>query len=213
MTATASRLRVFVVEDDPLLRRHLVELLGSESGMAVVGQAGAGDEALGALERVETDVVLMDLGLPGLSGVEAIASLAKRPRAPLMMAHTVFDDRDTVLKAIKAGASSYVLKGCAPRELVEALYELQAGGAPMSPRIARAVLRELHEVPAQPDPLSPRERQLLKLVDEGLTYKQIASQLNVSPHTVHSHIKNIYEALQAKSRAEALANARHRGLI
>ncbi|MBK7865032.1 MAG: response regulator transcription factor [Archangiaceae bacterium] len=83
----------------------------------------------------------------------------------------------------------------------------------MSPRIARAVLRELQQAPAQPDPLSPRERQLLKLVDEGLTYKQIAERLSVSPHTVHSHIKNIYDALHARSRAEALATARSRGLL
>ncbi|MBK7860803.1 MAG: response regulator transcription factor [Archangiaceae bacterium] len=207
------RLRVFVVEDDPLLRRHLVELLAGEPSMTVVGQAEAGDQAVAVLAEVETDVVLMDLGLPGLSGIEAIGELSKRPRPPLMMAHTVFDDRDTVLKAIKAGASSYVLKGSAPRELIEALQELKAGGAPMSPRIARAVLRELQQAPAQPDPLSPRERQLLKLVDEGLTYKQIAERLSVSPHTVHSHIKNIYDALHARSRAEALATARSRGLI
>lgn len=207
------KLRVFVVEDDPLLRRHLVELLAAEPGMAVVGHAGAGDEAVGALAKTEADVVLVDLGLPGLSGVEVIAALSKRTKAPLMMAHTVFDDRDTVLKAIKAGASSYVLKGSAPRELIEALYALQAGGAPMSPRIARSVLRELQQAPSQPDVLSPRERQLLKLVDEGLTYKQIAERLYVSAHTVHSHIKNIYEALQARSRGEALATARSRGLI
>ena len=207
------RLRVFIVEDDPLLRRHLVELLAGEPGMTVVGQAGAGDEAVRSLEKLETDIVLMDLGLPGLTGVEAITELSKRASPPLMMAHTVFDDRDTVLSAIKAGASSYVLKGSAPRELIEALHALKAGGAPMSPRIARAVLRELQQAPSQPDRLSPRERQLLKLVDEGLTYKQIAERLSVSPHTVHSHIKNIYEALQASSRGEALATARKRGLI
>lgn len=207
------RLRVFVVEDDPLLRHHLVQLLAGEPGLDVVGQACAGDEALSTLAKVETDVVLMDLGLPGLTGVEAISELARREKAPLMMAHTVFDDRDTVLRAIKAGASSYMLKGSAPRELIEAIYALKAGGAPMSPRIARAVLRELQQVPSQPDVLSPRERQLLRLIDEGLTYKQIAERLIVSPHTVHSHIKNIYVALQARSRGAALATARSRGLL
>ena len=125
----------------------------------------------------------------------------------------MFDDRDNVLSAIKAGASGYVLKGCAPRELVEALQSLHAGGSPMSPRIARAVLRELQQLPSEPDPLSPRERHVLKLVDEGLTYKQIAERLCVSPHTVHSHIKNIYDQMQVRSRSEALAQARSRGLI
>src|SRR5262249_23229433 len=158
----------------------------------VVGSAGAAAEALDALRELGADIVLMDLGLPGMSGVEATAALTQREGAPLVMAHTVFDDRDTVLKAIKAGASSYVLNGCAPRALVEALHALKQGGAPMSPRIARALLRELQQKPAEPDPLSPRERQLLKLIDEGLTYKQIAERLAVSPHTVHSHIKNIY---------------------
>jgi DNA-binding NarL/FixJ family response regulator len=207
-------LKLFIVEDDPSLRRHLVELLHGEPGMEVVGDAGSGEEALSSLRKSPAEVVLMDLGLPDQSGVEVIAQVSATPGAPLIMAHTVFEDRDTVLQAIKAGASSYVLKGCAPRELVEALHELKAGGAPMSPRIARAVLKELQGgKPPEPDPLSPRERQLLKLVDEGLTYKQIAERLTVSPHTVHAHIKNIYEALQAKSRGEALARARSRGLI
>ncbi len=207
-------LRLFIVEDDPALRRRLVELLDGEPGMKVIGEAGSGAEALQRLEKTEAEIVLTDLGLPDMTGIEVIEKVSAGAGAPLFMAHTVFEDRDTVLKALKAGAMSYVLKGCAPRELVEALQQLRAGGAPMSPRIARAVLKELQgKSPAEPDPLSPRERQLLKLVDEGLTYKQIAERLHVSPHTVHSHIKNIYEALQAKSRGEALARARSRGLI
>lgn len=207
-------MRIFVIEDDAMLRKHLVELLSSEPGMQVVGHAGNGRDALAALEQTEADVVLTDLEMPVMGGVELIGALARRPNPPLMMAHTVFDDRSSVLQAIKAGATSYVLKGCAPGELISALKELEAGGAPMSPKIARAVMRELQvNVPAEPDLLSPRERTLLKLVDEGLTYKQIAEKLCVSPHTVHSHIKNIYEALQAKSRGEALALARKRGLI
>lgn len=207
-------LKVFVVEDDPLLREHLVEVLSGAEGLKVIGHAGSGAEALAQLATLEPNVVLMDLGLPDMTGQELTRKVTEGPRRPLVMAHTVFDDRDNVLEAIKAGASGYVLKGCAPGELVSALQELYAGGAPMSPRIARAVLLELRAGSAPtPDPLSPRERQLLKLVDEGLTYKQISDQLHVSPHTVHSHIKNIYEALHAKTRAEALATARGRGLI
>jgi two-component system NarL family response regulator len=149
-----------------------------------------------------------------MRGQDLIRALVDRPPAPLLMAHTIFDDRENVLDAIKAGAQGYVLKGTSPGELRVALEQLKAGGAPMSPRIARAVLLELREGPAPAaDPLSPRERQLLKLVDEGLTYKQISDQLHVSTHTVHSHIKNIYEALQAKSRKEALARARALDLL
>lgn len=214
MRAVDARLQLFVVEDDPLLRQHLVALLDGEPTMKLLGSAGSAEEALKALEGVHPEVMLVDLGLPGLTGIELIAALKQRKEAPLMMAHTVFDDRENVLSAIKAGASGYVLKGAAPRELVEALHEMRAGGSPMSPRIARAVLRELQVRPdAEPDPLSPRERQILKLVDEGLTYKQIADRLCVSPHTVHSHIKNIYDQMQVRSRNEALAKARSRGLI
>lgn len=207
-------LQVFVVEDDALLREHLVEVLSGSEGVSVVGHAGSGAEALAQLASLSPHVVLIDLGLPDMTGQELTRRVTAASQKPLVMAHTVFDDRDNVLEAIKAGASGYVLKGAAPSELVGALKELQAGGAPMSPRIARAVLLELREAPAPAaDPLSPRERQLLKLVDEGLTYKEISDRLHVSPHTVHSHIKNIYEALHAKSRAEALATARGRGLI
>lgn len=210
----ATTLQVFVVEDDPLLREHVVELLSEADGLEVIGQAGNGADALTQLSALKPDIVLMDLGLPDMTGQDATRQLTRREGCPLVMAHTVFDDRDNVLEAIKAGASGYVLKGSTPDELVGALKELKAGGAPMSPRIARALLLELREAPAPtPDPLSPRERQLLKLVDEGLTYKQISDRLHVSTHTVHSHIKNIYEALHAKSRAEALATARGRGLI
>jgi DNA-binding NarL/FixJ family response regulator len=208
------RLKIFVVEDNPLLRQHLVALLDGEPTMRVAGNAGSAEEALELIESARPQLMLVDLGLPGLTGIELISRISQRENHPLMLAHTVFDDRDNVLAAIRAGASGYVLKGCAPRELVEALHSLQAGGSPMSPRIARAVLRELQARPAaEPDPLSPRERHVLKLVDEGLTYKQIAERLSVSPHTVHSHIKNIYDQMQVRSREEALAQARSRGLI
>jgi len=204
---------LFVVEDDPRLRNYLVELLGAEKTLSLVGSAANGADAFTQISKLTPQLALVDLGLPDMTGQVLITKLAALSKPPLMLAHTVFDDRDNVLEAIRAGASGYVLKGGAPRELIEALHQLAEGGAPMSPRIARAVLRELRGAPAEPDPLSPRERQLLKLVDEGLTYKQISDRLSVSTHTVHSHIKNIYDALHARSRGEALATARSRGLI
>lgn len=204
---------LFVVEDDPRLRNYLVELLSGEPSFRLVGSAATGAEAVTQISALAPQLALIDLGLPDTTGQDVIARVSALPRPPLVLAHTVFDDRDNVLEAIRAGAMGYVLKGGAPRELVEALHQLALGGAPMSPRIARAVLRELRGAPAEPDPLSPRERQLLKLVDEGLTYKQISERLAVSTHTVHSHIKNIYDALHARSRSEALATARSRGLI
>lgn len=214
-SATAGRaLRLYVVEDNPLLRHYVVELLRGAPGFEVLGQAGSAEAALTELPGLAVDIALVDLGLPGESGQALIAKLGELPQPPLMVAHTVFDDRPNVLAAIKAGASGYVLKGGPPRELVEALGSVWAGGAPMSPRIARAVLRELQQPATDaPDVLSPQQRHVLRLVDEGLTYKQIAERLSVSAHTVHSHIKNIYERLQAKSRGEALSKARRQGLL
>lgn len=207
------RATLFLVEDDPRLRNYLVELLSGEATLDVVGSASTGADAVEQITRLNPQLALIDLGLPDMTGQQVIAKVSALAKAPLVLAHTVFDDRDNVLEAIRAGASGYVLKGGAPRELIEALHQLAEGGAPMSPRIARGVLRELRGGSAEPDPLSPRERQLLKLVDEGLTYKQISDRLSVSTHTVHSHIKNIYDALHARSRGEALATARSRGLI
>ncbi|MCA9641008.1 MAG: response regulator transcription factor, partial [Myxococcales bacterium] len=151
---------------------------------------------------------------PDQSGIELIAALkAQRPELEVM-AYTVFEDRETVFAALKAGATSYVLKGSTPRELIEALHSLNQGGAPMSPKIARAVIQEFQARPAaSPELLSRRETEVLSFVEQGLSYKEIASNLNLSPHTVHSHIKKIYEKLQANGKHDALEKARRKGLI
>jgi two-component system NarL family response regulator len=132
-----------------------------------------------------------------------------------IMAHTVFEDRENVFSAIKAGASGYILKGSSPREIVEAIHEIHKGGAPMSPKIARKVIHEFQDenIEEQQYILSQRERDILKCVEQGLTYKEISLRLNISSHTVHTHIKNIYEKLQAKDRGEALVKARKTGMI
>ena len=159
-------------------------------------------------------MVLCDLGLPGMSGVELIKTLKKSMPAIEFMAHTVFDDRENVFSAIKAGASGYLLKGSSPRELIEALYELYKGGSPMSPKIARRVIHEFQdENIGEQFILSHREKAIIKCVEHGMTYKEIAVELSISAHTVHSHIKRIYEKLHAKDREEALSNARKTGMI
>ena len=207
----AEALRVFIVEDDPRLLRHLVELLDGEPGLRVAGTAGDSEEALELLGGSGADIALVDLNLPGKSGVELIAGLAGS--GPPVLVHTVRDDRATVLAAIKAGACGYVLKGGSPRELIEALYNLDGGGSPMSPKIARAVLRELQARPSGPDPLTPRERQVLQLIDRGFTYKELAAELHISHNTVHTHVKHIYERLHGRDKRSALAEARRRGLL
>ncbi|MBL8952965.1 MAG: response regulator transcription factor [Myxococcaceae bacterium] len=180
----APALRIFVLEDDLRVRKHLVELLDGEPGMRVVGDAGDVDEALEKLSKTKADVALVDLNLPGKSGVDFITALGRG--GPQVLVHTVRDDRTSVLAAVRAGACGYVLKGSPPRELVEALYNLDGGGAPMTPKIARAVLRELQEPPAGPDLLTPRERQVLQLVERGLSYKELASELGISVNSTSS---------------------------
>ena len=208
-------IRVLLVEDDARLRRSLRLLLDSDPRLHVVGDVGTARDALALPDTLVADVAVVDLGLPDGSGVDVIRAF-KDTRASLdIMAHTVFDERGTVLSALKAGASSYVLKGCAPEELIDAVVQLHEGGAPMSPSIARQLVEALR-APAEadePDPLSPREREVLRAIDAGRTYAEVAATLHISPHTVHTHIKNIYAALQASGKRQALAEARRRGLI
>lgn len=207
--------RVFIVEDNALLRENLHLLLDGERTIEVAGLSGSAEEAEQALEATRTDVVLCDLGLPGISGIELIGRIKRRWPEVEVMAYTVFEDRATVFSAIKAGATSYILKGATPRELVEALTGLNAGGAPMSPKIARSVVREVQGAQATDEEylLSARERDVLSAIDQGLSYKQAAAKLNISVHTVHSHIKKIYERLHASGKREALIKARRKGLL
>jgi two-component system NarL family response regulator len=207
-------MKLAIVEDDPLLRDNLKLLLGGEPGITVAGVYPSGEEALKAMKNSVPEVVLCDLGLPGMSGVEFIKKIKAESPSLEIMAHTVFDDRENVFSALKAGASGYLLKGCSPREIIEAIYELYKGGSPMSPKIARKVIHEFQDVEvAEQYILSQREKSILKCIELGMTYKEIASDLGISSHTVHSHIKRIYEKLQAKDRTEALVNARKGGFI
>jgi len=159
-------------------------------------------------------VLLTDLDLPAMHGTELIRR-AKRSYPDLdILAFTISEDRDTVFAAIKAGASGYLLKGSSPRELIEAIDTLRKGGAPMTPKIARKLIREFQDASATEDQLlSRREREIVKAIEQGLSYKEIADLCCISPHTVHTHIKNIYDKLQACDRQTAIIKARKRGLI
>ncbi|MBU2548062.1 MAG: response regulator transcription factor [Proteobacteria bacterium] len=207
-------MRIAIVEDDPLIRDNLRILLTGDPEMDVTGVFDSAEAALGSLKRTVPEVLLVDLGLPGMSGVEFIQS-AKQSHPDLdIMAYTVFEDRQTIFAAIKAGASGYMLKGTRPAELISALHDLRAGGAPMSPKIARLVIQEFQQTGIEGQyTLTFREKEILRGIEKGLSYKALAGQLNISPHTVHTHIKNIYEKLQASNRGEALVKARKKGII
>lgn len=207
-------MKVAIVEDDRLLRENLKLLLSGETGISVVATYATAEEALAGLKRARPEILLADIGLPGMSGIELIKEIKEQLLDIEIMAHTVFDDRETVFSAIKAGASAYILKGSTPRELIDALHTLARGGSPMSPKIARKVIREFQDEGVDEQyVLSHREREIVKEIENGLTYKDIAAKFSISPHTVHTHIKNIYEKLHAKDRQGALVAARKKGII
>ena len=207
-------MRLIIVEDDPILLESLKLILGGEAGITVAGAFGSAEDALRALRKASPEVMLTDLGLPGMSGIELIKRAKDDMPSLEIMTHTVFEDRENVFAAIKAGASGYILKGSSPREIVEAIYEIHKGGAPMSPKIARKVIHEFQDENVEDQYiLSQRERDIVKCIEQGLTYKEISLRLKISSHTVHTHIKNIYEKLQAKDRGEALVKARKTGII
>lgn len=209
-----ANVRVAIVEDDPLLRENLSLILGGETGITVTGAYGSAEEALRAIQGGPPDILLVDIGLPGMSGIELIRRLKEKAPRIEFMAHTVFADRETVFGAIKAGAAGYILKGSPPRELIDAMYQLYGGGAPMSPKIARSIIRKFQEeTVCEQYLLSQREKDIIHEIENGMSYKEIAAKLNISPHTVHTHIKNIYEKLHAKDRRDALALARKKGII
>lgn len=206
-------IRVVIVEDDPVLRTELARAIEHADGMALAGAFGTAESAMRF--RGEADVALVDLGLPDASGADVIRALrAEHPELDVLV-HTVHADRAIVFEAIVAGAASYVLKGVAPAELLEAVRELRAGGAPMSPKIARHVIDAFRQqgTVAERYALSAREKDVLRCLEEGLSYKEVATELHLSTHTVHSHIKRIYEKLHATSKAEALTKARLRGML
>jgi DNA-binding NarL/FixJ family response regulator len=207
-------MRLVIVEDDPLLLENLTLLLSGEGGITVAGAYRSAEDALKLLRNAKPEVMLTDIGLPGMSGVDLIKKAKEEMPELEIMAHTVYEDRENVFSAIKAGASGYILKGSTPREIIESIHSLYKGGAPMSPKIARKIIHEFQdEVTNDQFLLTPREIEIAKRVEEGLTYKEIGERLNISTHTVHTHIKKIYEKLQAKDRSDAIIKARKRGII
>lgn len=206
-------MRVAIVEDDSVTRETLKLLLSYEPPIDDVQVFESGESFLRNIENFNTDVLLVDLDLPGMHGTELIQKVKlERPELDILV-YTIYEDRENVFSAIKAGASGYILKGRSARDLIESLLALQQGGAPMSPRIARKVLSEFQKIAVEENPLSPKENRIIRYIEEGLTYNIIAERLGISPHTVHNHIKNIYGKLHAGNRIEALNRARKIGIL
>jgi two-component system NarL family response regulator len=206
-------MRVAIVEDDSVTRETLKLLLENEPQIESVRVFESGELFFELLGSVAVDVLLVDLDLPGMHGTELIRRVKQLCPALDMLVYTIYEDRENVFAAIKAGASGYILKGRSARDLIDSLLVLEHGGAPMSPRIARKVIGEFQKIAVIDNPLSPKENRIIRCIEEGLTYTIIADSLSISPHTVHNHIKNIYAKLHAKNRVDALNSARRIGIL
>lgn len=207
-------MRVAIVEGENTLRESLKILLSGQADITIVGTYNNAETALKGLKSASPDVIVVDIMLPGMSGIEFIKQTKSASPNTDFMVYTMYEDKDMVFSAIKAGASGYMLKGCSPREFIESLYSIHNGGAPMSPKIARLVIQKLQDggISSQYI-LTNKEKEVLRLIEKGMSYKETGRQLNISGHTVHSHIKNVYEKLHAKNRQDALITARKKCLI
>lgn len=198
---------VSIVDDEADLREHIGSYLNDAGGFQCKSAYASAEEALEELPRDKPDVVLMDINLGGMDGIECVRRLkAVMPQAQVLML-TVFEDTEKIFRALAAGASGYLLKRLSPPKLLEAIREVRDGGSPMSASIARKVVQSFQSAPQHGDEadLSQREREVLDGLAEGLAYKQIAEQLGVSIHTVRNYIRRIYEKLHVRSRTEAVA--------
>lgn len=209
-------IRVAVVEDSTTLRRNLERWLVRTPGFKCVGSYASGIEALQLITQGKPDVVLMDIQMPGMSGVECTARLKRLLPSIQIMMLTIYEDTETIFKALRAGASGYLLKRSSPSEIFNAIREIRQGGVPMTSAIARKVLSAFQEPLPKPDEkilLTDREREILNWLAKGFSNKEIAARLDISPFTVKTHLANIFEKLHVRSRTEAvMAYVQHKDI-
>lgn len=207
---------LWIVEDHAAFRRTLVRVLNSEPDLQCPRDFDSCEKALASLTRDDApDLILLDVGLPGMSGLDGICLFKKRAPNSLIVILTVFEDDDKVFQAICAGAAGYLLKTSSVAEITQAVRDALAGGSPMNPRIARRVLDMFSKLaPKQSDyGLSEREKEILQLMTTGLIKKEIADRLTLSIHTVDTYLRRIYEKLEVNTRTGAVAKALKEGLV
>ena len=209
---------VSIVEDNEQLRGTLARMLGRADGFRCLGEYGSAETALEAIPKLPPNVVLMDINLPGMNGVECVRKL--KPLAPntQVVMLTAYEDTENIFNSLAAGASGYLLKRSKSAEILEAIRDVQNGGSPMTTHIARKVVQSfqataaaaaaIHVEPAEE--LSPREQEVLDLLSQGFMYKEIADKLGISFETVRTYIRRIYEKLHVRTRTEAVAKALRR---
>ena len=198
--------RIAIVEDNKIIRESLMEFVHADPECTCVCTCATAEEALEAIPRHQPEMVLMDIQLPNLSGIDCTAQLKRLLPSLHIIMVTVYEDTDRIFKALRAGACGYLLKRCTPEELLSAIHEVRQGGAPMSRDIARKVIASFQEplkTTAEMEELSPREREILELLAQGFPNKEIADRVGVSDGTVRWHLRHVYDKLHVRSRTEA----------
>ncbi|MDP9327521.1 MAG: response regulator transcription factor [Actinomycetota bacterium] len=210
-------IRALIVDDHPVTReglRTLLELSGDDA-VIVVGEAGSGEEAVLQVVQLEPDVVFMDVRMPGMSGIEATKQIRKANPGTKVILITIDESRGAISEAIQAGVSGYLLKDASADALVDAAKQAVEGRAVIHPQLTKTFIEEVQHADEAPTttPLSKREREILQMVANGSTTKEVARDLGISPHTVKTHLERIFEKLGANDRAQAVAIAIRTGLV
>lgn len=219
--------KVLIVEDEPEFLRRFTHAVLADPELALVGSAATGRAAIATLQAERPDVVLLDLGLPDMRGVEVIRHAVRQPQPCDVLVVSMFEDDQNVLDSIEAGAAGYLLKDALPESIASSIRELRCGGSPISPGIARRILSRFrlalapaHAPAAAPcrdvacrSPLTERETELLRLTAKGLSFDTISELMGISPHTVVAHVRKIYRKLAVHSRGEAVYEATQLGLL
>lgn len=204
--------KVIIVEDDRGLRSQLIQVLELAQDIVCAGAYASAEEALPNILEKKPDVVLMDIKLPGMSGIQCVAEIKRVLPAIQVVMVTVYEESERIFRALKAGANGYIIKSDLPEQLLDAIRDVYAGGAPMSSSIARKVTQHFHMIgisPLESENLSHREQEVLELLSQGLIYKEIGHRLNISVTTVRTYVINICHKMHVRSRLEAVA--KHRG--
>jgi DNA-binding NarL/FixJ family response regulator len=215
---------VLIVEDEPEFQRRFTNAVLADRGLALAGTAGSARAAIAMVDAARPDVILLDLGLPDLDGVEVIRHAVRQPYPCDVLVVSMFDDDQHVLDSIEAGAAGYLLKDALPESIAASIRELRGGGSPISPGIARRILARSRlalgparasQPASRPDgsPLTERETELLRLTAKGLSFDTISELMGISPHTVVAHVRKIYRKLAVHSRGEAVYEATQLGLL
>jgi len=211
-------IRIYVVEDQPKIIKNLMKLLNDSAEIEIVGKAMSGEDALDGIEDTRPEVVLLDLGLPQMSGIDVTREVKKRHPEIEVLIFTIFDEEDKVLEAIGAGASGYLLKGMEAEKIIEAIRDVRDGGSVIQPNLARSLLRHFRAQPdkgkEEPFPsLTPREVEILQIIAKGLSNAEAARVLQISRATIRTHLEHIYAKLSVSNRVEAVTEGIRQGLI